>query len=589
MEYREISINEISECDFQKRRNIEKDLDSLVEDVKHNGVIEPIIVRPMKLGEKKWELICGARRLKAAEKAKLEVIPARIAEVDDIQARLMHLSENLERKNLTPIEQTEAIGDFLDAFLKSDPELGDEYKRFGGDYIERLKKVLSILDNTRRSKERGSKVNAEVEELSHRFVGQVEKVFSQLLHPTDWRSFFVHDLPLITETDPEIQEIGVEANLSKSQIKELDKVKKETPQIYERIKEKIKGSPRELSAEQLRALREKESARKEASEHPHAQLDPEELDYEPEKRRQRRPTFESVDEVRKKLEEIEGEINAAISLFRKEEDDLEAFLNSLGKLIQTATRLKKSIEEEAYKSLTELTSNGNKEKVEAYPWAKRILDSREKRPDSRVWHLKNAYERLYFQNFEEKSTEADGKVARLVKVLLAKVEEKEITQVLEFYLSVRPEQISKFDRKIYEKPRTFSKFYNCFAQIREHMRTLQSEPPEIGELTRWYLDEIWKGNPPEDPAIIKECWKDLLSKVENESKDPVAFLKETYQWWKKADETGIDPKHRWVIQGDTTRGIKAFRGKFYYILSAKEGPSKWNFQDADYTIPEDWK
>lgn len=640
MEYREIPVDEILECHFQKRRNIDKELDTLVEDIKHNGVIEPIIVRPMKLGEKRWEVICGERRWKAAKKAKLKLIPARIVEADNIQARLMHLSENLQRKDLTPTERTDAIADFLDASLRSDAELGKEYKGLGKDYINRVKRVLSALDNVRRSKERGSKVNAETEKLSHKFMGQVEEAFSKLSRPIDWRSFFVNDLPLITEIDSEVRELAVEAKLSKSQTKELDKVKREAPEIYEEMKEKIKESPRELSAEQLRAVREKESARKEAPEHPLTQLEPEEfalvkrelgenwedlnseqaetllsssgdkeifkeslsvikeelkeqeeyedLEYEPEKVRQRKQTFDPVEEVRKKLEEVERGIKTAISLFSKDEDDLEGFMNSLGKLIQTATRLKKSIEEEAYESLARLSSNGNGEKVREYPWAKRILEAREKGPDPRVRHIKDAYIRLHIQNFKENPTEPDGKVASLAKQLLSKTEKEEITQSLEFYLSTGLEEIPKSDRKIYEKPRTFGKFFSYFAQIREHMRALQSEPPEIGELTRWYVDEIWEGNPPEDQALIRECWKELIAGSKNKSQDPVKFLKDTYQWWKEADETEINSKQRWIIQGDTTRGLKSFRGKFHHIISAKQGSSRWSFKNADYTLPEDW-
>jgi hypothetical protein len=198
----------------------------LVEDIKHNGVIEPIIVRPMKLGEKKWEVICGERRWRAAKKAKLKLISARIVEADNIQARLMHLSENLQRKDLTPTERTDAIADFLDASLRSDADLGKEYKGLGKDYINRVKRVLSALDNVRRSKERGYRVNTELEKTSHKFVGRVEKAFSQLSRPIDWRSFYVHDLSLITEIDAEVQEVAIEAKLSKSQIKELDRVKR---------------------------------------------------------------------------------------------------------------------------------------------------------------------------------------------------------------------------------------------------------------------------------------------------------------------------------------------------------------------------
>jgi len=192
MEYRDIKVEEILPFKFQ-RRNVEKDkdIDIMAEDIKRNGVLEPILVRPTKLGDKNWEIICGERRWRGAIRAGLELIPARIVEADHSQARLMHLSENLQRKDLTPTERTEAIADFLDAFFLADPEIGEEYEAFGKNEVERLKSILSTLDNVRRSKERGYRVNQELEEASHKFMGRVEEAFSQLSRPTDWRSFFV--------------------------------------------------------------------------------------------------------------------------------------------------------------------------------------------------------------------------------------------------------------------------------------------------------------------------------------------------------------------------------------------------------------
>jgi hypothetical protein len=480
-----------------------------------------------------------------------------------------------------------------------------------------------------------------VEKLSNKFVGQVEKAFSQLSRPVNWQSFFLHDLPLITEIDPDVQELAIESKLSGSQIKALDKVKKEAPQIYDEIKEKIKESPKEVSAEHLRAVVEKELAKKEFSKHPLTNLEPEQFalvkrelgekwkglgseqsetllrssgdkesfkaslssikegieeqeeygvyEYEPEKTRQRKPTFDPVEDVRKKLDEIEGEIKNALSLFRKDEDDLEGFMNSLGKLVLTATRIKKSIEEEAYESLAKISSNGHGEKVREYPWAKKILEAREKGPDPRVKHIKDAYTRQYIQNFKENPTEPDGKIGSLSKQLLAKTEEEEIMESLQFYLSHEKKEIPQKDRRIYEKPRTFGKFFSCFAHIREHMRTLKSEPPEVGELTRWYVDEVWEGNPPEDNALIRECWKELLPKAKKKSENPIEFLKEVYSWWKNVSETEIEQEKRWITRGDTTRSLKGFHRKFDEILSTKQGSTKWSFKNSDYTLPEEWK
>ncbi len=638
MEYREIPLKEILPCPFQKRKNIKKDLEGLVEDIKRNGVIEPIIVRPRKLGDKKWEVICGERRWRACELAGIPTIPARVVEVDDIQARLMHLSENLQRKDLTPIERTEAIVDFVDAFLLADPEVGEEYEEFGEDEVERVKKVLSILDNVRRSKELGYKPKPEAERTSHKFMGSVERAFSKLSRPTDWRSFFNNDLPLITQIDPEVREVAVESKLSKAQARELDKVKKEAPRAYEEIKEKIKESPKEVSAEEIRAIRERESARQEAPEHPLTQLEPEEFlllkrelgegwknldseqietllsssgdrdlfkaslcaikeelkekeeeedfEYEPERVRQKKPTFTALEEIRKKIESLESEIKTALSLFREDEDDLDGFLNSCGKLLREVTKLKKSTEEEVYRHVARISANGSREKVKEYPWARKLISAREKKPDPRIRRIKDAYTRLYIQHFKEKPTEADGKVAHLAKELLSKVEEEEVLRVLEFYLSANEKEIPRGDQKIYEKPRTFGKFFSFFAQIREHMRSnAQPDDPEVAELTQWYIHEMWEGNPPEDYPLVRKLWAELLpvakDKAKAKRKDPMQFIKITYRWWKEVSDTAFT-RYEWVIRGNPVRSLLAFKNKFHHICMVKENYDKWCF---DYRVP----
>jgi hypothetical protein len=635
MEYREIFVREILPCPFQKRKNIKKDLDAMVEDIKKNGVINPIVVRSRKVGDKKWEIICGERRWLACQEAGIPTIPARVVEVDDIQARLMHLSENLQRKDLTPIERTEAIVDFVDAFLLADPEVGEEYEEFGEDEIGRVTNLLSKAYSIYSSQSQGYRPK---DKTLDKFIQSLEKAFSQLSRPIEWQSFFRNDLILITQIDPEVKEVAVESKLSKAQAKELDRVKKEVPEAYEEIKEKIKESPREVSAEEIRAVREKESAKRELPKHPLTQLESEEFallkrelgerwkeldseqsetllscsgnrdlfraslfaikeelrekeeeedfEYEPERVRQKKPTFTALEELRRKIESIQDEIKTALSLFREDEDDVDGFLNSAGKLLREVTKLKKSTEDEVYKQVARISANGVGEKVREYPWAKKLLESREKKPDPRIRRIKDAYTRLYIEHFKEKPTEADGKVAHLASQLLGKVEEEEVLGVLQFYLSANEKEIPRGDQKIYEKPRTFGKFFSFFAQIREHMRSNAGpEDPEVAELTQWYIHEMWEGNPPEDYPLVKKLWTELLpvakDKAKAKKKDPMQFIKITYKWWKEVSNTAFT-RHEWIIRGNPVRSLLAFKNKFHHICTVKENYDKWCF---DYRVP----
>ena len=81
----------------------EKALKELAISIKEHGVIEPIIVRPVKNG--KYEIIAGERRCKASALAGKTKIPAIIRDLDDKESSKVALLENLQRKNLNPIEE----------------------------------------------------------------------------------------------------------------------------------------------------------------------------------------------------------------------------------------------------------------------------------------------------------------------------------------------------------------------------------------------------------------------------------------------------------------------------------------------------
>lgn len=98
-----IKIEDIIPNRFQPRERFdEESLEDLAKSIKEHGVIQPIIVR--KLGDK-YELIAGERRTKASSLAGLTTIPAIIRDMDDKESAKLSLLENLQRKNLTAIEE----------------------------------------------------------------------------------------------------------------------------------------------------------------------------------------------------------------------------------------------------------------------------------------------------------------------------------------------------------------------------------------------------------------------------------------------------------------------------------------------------
>ncbi|NPV89053.1 ParB/RepB/Spo0J family partition protein [Coprothermobacteraceae bacterium] len=90
---------------FQPRYDSGEDIEELAESVKHTGILQPILVRDV--GEK-YELIAGERRWRAAMLAGLEKVPVIVKNVNDDQAMVMALVENVQRKDLSPIQVAKA-------------------------------------------------------------------------------------------------------------------------------------------------------------------------------------------------------------------------------------------------------------------------------------------------------------------------------------------------------------------------------------------------------------------------------------------------------------------------------------------------
>ena len=106
-EQRSISLEQVVFNPAQPRKHIDDaSLATLTASIKNKGVLEPILVRP---SGRSFELVAGERRTRAARAAGLETIPAIIREMDDSQAFEVAIIENLQREDLNPVEETDAI------------------------------------------------------------------------------------------------------------------------------------------------------------------------------------------------------------------------------------------------------------------------------------------------------------------------------------------------------------------------------------------------------------------------------------------------------------------------------------------------
>ena len=123
-----------------------------------------------------------------------------------------------------------------------------EYVSMGKNPVDRMKTLLDRLDSVRRSKQGGYKLSDAARETSHKFVGSVQQIFKNLPKPLEWRSFYIHDLPLLLSTCKEVQDASIQHNLNKSQIKVLAKLKKASENEFKRFANPEPSSPKVESA-----------------------------------------------------------------------------------------------------------------------------------------------------------------------------------------------------------------------------------------------------------------------------------------------------------------------------------------------------
>lgn len=114
-ELREILVGDLSPGKYQPRTRMDKAaLQELAQSIKDRGIVQPILVRPIKGG--KFEIVAGERRWRAAQIAGLLTVPALVRDIPDEQALGIGLIENIQREDLNAIEEAAGIKRLIDEF-----------------------------------------------------------------------------------------------------------------------------------------------------------------------------------------------------------------------------------------------------------------------------------------------------------------------------------------------------------------------------------------------------------------------------------------------------------------------------------------
>ncbi|PWG63378.1 ParB/RepB/Spo0J family partition protein [Spiribacter halobius] len=108
-ELRELPLERLERGRYQPRREFDPAaLQELAHSIRSQGVVQPIVVRPLPGGER-FEIIAGERRWRAAQLAELETIPSLVRDIPDEAAIAVALIENIQREDLNPLEEATAL------------------------------------------------------------------------------------------------------------------------------------------------------------------------------------------------------------------------------------------------------------------------------------------------------------------------------------------------------------------------------------------------------------------------------------------------------------------------------------------------
>ncbi|MHA1113015.1 MAG: ParB/RepB/Spo0J family partition protein [Alphaproteobacteria bacterium] len=134
---------------FQPRRHFDSgDMDSLVDSVRERGVLQPILVRRATDSASNYEIVAGERRWRAAQLAQLHEVPILVRDFSDEEALEVALVENIQRADLTPIEEARGYQRLLDEFKYTNQSLGKAVGK-SRSHIANMVRLLDLPEAVR--------------------------------------------------------------------------------------------------------------------------------------------------------------------------------------------------------------------------------------------------------------------------------------------------------------------------------------------------------------------------------------------------------------------------------------------------------
>ena len=146
-ELRNLPLDMIRPGRYQPRSVFDEEkLSELADSIQAQGVVQPIVVRPV--GEGEFELIAGERRWRAAQIAGIEDIPAVIRDVPDEASVAMSLIENIQREDLNPLEEATALRRLIDEFQMTHQQAAEAVGRSRAA-VSNLLRLLELMQEVK--------------------------------------------------------------------------------------------------------------------------------------------------------------------------------------------------------------------------------------------------------------------------------------------------------------------------------------------------------------------------------------------------------------------------------------------------------
>ena len=153
---RVVPIEAIRPSPFQPRRHFtEAELEALAQSIREKGILQPLLVRPSPDAGSEYELVAGERRWRAAQRVGLHEVPVTVREVADSEALEIALVENLQREDLSPLDEAEAYSRLARDFGRNQGAIAEAVGK-SRSHVANMIRLLALPEPVRRQLEEGA-------------------------------------------------------------------------------------------------------------------------------------------------------------------------------------------------------------------------------------------------------------------------------------------------------------------------------------------------------------------------------------------------------------------------------------------------